>query len=116
MKKLVWLFATLLALQLALFAASKKSASVSFDQPVTVGTSKLAAGTYNVSWTEPGPDTKVTFSQGRKNLAEVQGTVVDKANSDTRILTVNGGSGKVLQGLDLKNASLNFVPRATTGK
>jgi len=115
MKTLGWLFAALLVLPLALFA-SDNSAKVTLDQPVTVGTSTLAAGTYNVTWTEPGPDAKVTFSQGKKNLAVVPATVVTKDNSRDQVLTANSGSGRVLQGLDLKHASLSFGTTATNGK
>ena len=115
MKRLAWSFAVLLVLQLGVFA-SDKSAKVTLDQPVTVGTSTLAAGTYNVSWTETGSDAKVVFSQGKKRFALVPATVVMKENSQDRVFTATAGSGRVLQGFDLKHASLSFSMPATSGK
>ena len=116
MRKLNLLFAALVVLPVALLAASENSATVKFDEPVTVGASTLKAGTYNVSWTEPGPDAKVTFSQGKKDFAVVPASVAAKKNSNPMIFTATSGSAKVLQGLDLKNASLNFNPTAASGK
>lgn len=116
MKKAPLLFASLLMLQVALFAASKNAAKVTFTQPVAVGTSTLAAGTYDVSWTEDGQNSKVTFSQKKKEVATVPATVVSKKNADSQVLTATGPAGKVLQGLDFKNATLNFSPTAAGGK
>lgn len=115
MKRLAWSFAALLVLQLAVFA-SDKAAKVTLDQPVMVGTSIVAAGTYNVSWTETGPDAKVIFSQGKKSFAVVPATVVMKENSQDRVFTATAGSGRVLQGLDLKHASLSFSMPTTSDK
>jgi hypothetical protein len=113
MKRVILLIAALLILPVALVA--RNAGTVTLDEPVTVGTSTLAAGTYDVTWTEPGPNEKVTFSRGKKKFAEVPATIVIKKNSDSRLFTATAGSGKVLQGLDLKNASLTFTT-ATSSK
>ena len=109
MKKLSLAMAALFILQVAAFAASDASVTVKFDEPVTVATYTLAPGTYKLTWTEPGPDTKVTFTQGKKSLAVVPATVTSKKNPDFMMYTATAGSGKVLQGFDLKNASLSFT-------
>ena len=116
MKKLSSSLVALIVLQIAAFATSANSATVKFDQAVIVGSSTLRAGEYKVTWTDAGTESKVTFSQGKKEVAVVPATVVEKKNADTRIFTATAGSGKVLQGIDLKNASLTFAPTTTTGK
>jgi hypothetical protein len=75
MKKVALSFIVLLIFQIAVFAASEKSATVRLDQSVTVGSSTIKAGEYKVTWTEPGPDTKVIFTQGEKEIAVVPATV-----------------------------------------
>ena len=116
MKKVVVSFTVILIFQVAAFAASEKSATVKLDQSVTVGSSTIKAGEYKVTWTEPGPDTEVTFTQGKKEIAVVPATVQSKKNSDVRVFTTTAGSGKVLQGVELKNATLTFSPIAAAGK
>jgi len=59
MKKVALSLAALLIFPVAVFAASEESAIVKLDQSVTVGSSTIKAGEYKVTWTEPGPDTKV---------------------------------------------------------
>src|SRR5262249_25158137 len=92
-----------------MFAGSNPSVTVKFDEPVTVSAVTLAPATYKLTWTQPGPDTTVTFSQGKKSFAVVPATVVTKKNADFIMYTATAGSGKVLQGFDLKNATLNFT-------
>jgi hypothetical protein len=116
MKRVALSLTVLLIFQVAVFAASEKSATVRLDQSVTVGPSTIKAGEYKVTWTEPGPDTKVIFTQGKKEIAVVPATVESKRNSDVRVFTATGGSGKVLQGVELKNATLTFGPTAAAAK
>ena len=116
MKSLGLSLVALLVLQIALFAAAANSATVKFDEPVTVGTSTLRPGEYKVTWTGVGTDSKVTFSQGKKEIAVVPATVADKKNADTQIFTATAGTGKILQGINLKNTTLTFGPAATAGK
>jgi hypothetical protein len=107
MKKIIASLITLVSLQIFSFAATAKSESITFYEPITVASSTLPAGTYNVSWTE-GATANVTFSQGKKNVATVPATVVAKKNSDIGIQASKSESGKKLQGIDFKNASLSF--------
>jgi hypothetical protein len=86
---------------------------VTFYEPITVASSTLAAGTYNVSWTEDGSTAKVTFAKGKKDVAVVPATVVVKKNSEARVLANRTATGKTLQGLELKNATLNFSGTAS---
>jgi hypothetical protein len=116
MKSVALSLTVLLIFQVAVFAASEKSATVRLDQSVTVGSSTIKAGEYKITWTEPGPDTKVIFTQGKKEIAVVPATVESKTNSDVRVFTATGASGKVLQGVELKNATLTFSPTAAAAK
>ena len=116
MKKVALSLAALLIFHVAAFA-SEKSATVKLDQSVTVGSSTIKAGEYKITWTEPGPDTNVTFTQGKKEIAIVPATVQSTKNSDVRVFTATAGSSKVLQGVELKNATLTFSSiAATAGK
>ena len=94
MKKVALSFTVLLIFQIAVFAASEKSATVRFDQSVTVGSSTIRAGEYKVTWAEPGPDTKVMFTQGKKEIAIVPGMVESKTDSDVRVFTATGGRAR----------------------
>jgi hypothetical protein len=114
MKKIIALLITLVSLQIFSFAAAAaKSESITFYEPITVASSTLPAGTYTVSWTE-GSTANVTFSQGKKNVATVPATVVVKKNPDTAIQASKSETGKKLQEIDFKNASLNFRGTETT--
>jgi hypothetical protein len=115
MKNVALSLAALLIFQVAVFA-SEKSAIVKLDQTVTVGSSTIKAGEYKVTWTEPGPDTKVIFTQGKKEIAVVPATVESKKNSDVRVFTDTAGAGKSLQGVELKNATLTFSPTEAAAK
>ena len=108
MKKIIALFVTLLSLQIFSFAATGKSESVTFYEPIKVASSTLPAGTYTVTWTD-GSTANVTFSQGRKNIATVPATVVAKKNPDAGIQADRTAAGKMLKSIDFKNASLNFA-------
>ncbi len=94
MKKVALSLTALLIFQVAAFAASEKSATVKLDQSVTVGSSTIKAGEYKVTWTEPGPDTKVTFTQGKKEIAVVPATVQSTKNSDVAFSPLQGGRAK----------------------
>jgi hypothetical protein len=81
-----------------------------------VGSSIIKAGEYKVTWTEPGPETKVTFTQGQKEIAVVPARVQSTNNSDGRIFTATAGAGKVLQDVELNNATLTFSSIAASAK
>lgn len=107
MKKIIALLISLVSLQIFSFAATAKSESITFYEPITVASSTLPAGTYTVTWTD-GSIANVTFSQGKKNVATVPATVTAKKNPDTAIQANRTESGKKLTGIDFKNASLSF--------
>lgn len=107
-KKVALSLSALLIFHVAAFAASGKSATIKLDQSVTVGSSIIKAGEYKVTWTEPGQETKVTFTQGQKEIAVVPARVQSTNNSDGRIFTATAGAGKVLQDVELNNATLTF--------
>ncbi len=112
MKELSLLFVVVFALQAAMFAGSKPE-SVRIYEPVTVGSTTLAPGTYNVAWTGTGSDVKVTFSQNKKEVAVVPATVVAKQSAATSLIQTKTDTGKSLDGIDFKNESLTFTPATT---
>jgi hypothetical protein len=46
----------------------------------------------------------------------VPATLESKKNSDVRVFTATAGAGKVLQGVELKNATLTFSTTAAAAK
>jgi hypothetical protein len=65
-------------------------------QAATVGGTELPAGSYAISWTKDGSDVKVTFTRGKKVVAEAAGKLVarEKPSSFGGIVTRRDGSGK----------------------
>jgi hypothetical protein len=88
--------------------AAKNSQNVTLSLPATVGSTKLPAGEYKVSWTGTGSAVEVTFA--RKGLATV--TVPAKAVESKSIReaqeykTVNGV--EVLQAIIFNNVKLEI--------
>jgi len=114
MKKFAFLLITLV-FATSLFAASKNSATIVLRDSVSVGASKLPAGEYKVTWTDPGADSKVTFAQGKTTVAVIPATIVAGQNASVSVLTATQGSTLVLNGLRLKTADVTFGNNAKSG-
>jgi len=108
MKKPSLLVAVLFTI--SLFAVAAKAETVKLYEPVTVGSSTLQPGTYDVAYTGNGSDAKVTFSKSHKLIAVVPATLEAKKNADVRMTLSKTDTGKSLDGIDLKNGTLTFTP------
>ena len=78
--------ATIFAISLVVAAAAAKSKDyrivlVRYD--ATVAGSHLASGSYNVQWQEHSPAATVTFQRDSKNVATVEGKLVDRGTKCT---------------------------------
>ncbi|HLH07697.1 MAG TPA: hypothetical protein VKW78_10705 [Terriglobales bacterium] len=116
MKRFALMLALLIFFVSGLSAASKNSAKVVLANAVTVGSTTIPAGEYKVTWTEPGKDSKVTFLQGKKSVAVVPAAVVAEGNSRESVMTTSEGSTKVLNGLRLKDVTVDFRSSPKSGE
>lgn len=119
--RILYVFSFLLMVfPLAALAAQHNTGSVTLGDPVTVGNTVLPAGDYKVKWEGTGSDVKVSFLQGKKELATAAATVTaesspyDGAAVETQDQSTNS---KTLKQILFKNVSLTFEqgPTGTAG-
>jgi len=72
---------------------SKDSKNILLHYDATVAGSHLASGQYDVQWEASSPAAKVSFSQGSKVVATVEGKVVDRGNKAQANQVVYGETG-----------------------
>lgn len=99
-----------LMMPLALSAASKNSAKVTFGDTVTIGGTQVPAGDYRVQWEGTGTSVVAKFMQGDKVIASAPATLV-QANSpyDQAVdLTPGDNNSQVLHAIEWSHRSLQF--------
>ena len=90
------------------WASNKMKANIKIYEPVHVGSSQLAPGDYNMTWTESGSNAEVTFSQGKKVIATVPAQVSQASSGyDGPALHTDSVSG-ALTGVELPKLSFSF--------
>ena len=91
--------------------ASSNSKKVTFADAVTVGTAKLPAGDYKVTWTGAGPSVQVSIVQ-LNTYHPLKVTVPAKLETvkdgHTGMTTKNQNGTEVVEQLDLNKVSLIF--------
>ena len=103
----------LFALSLASWAKTKDSADVTLWQSVELAGTQLAPGSYHMLWTGSGPNVKVSFLQGRKELVTAPATLERHKDpySDTAVVTKSRPSGAPrLASVMLEDVTLRFQP------
>jgi hypothetical protein len=107
-------YAAIVALMLmapvALLAAPKNSANITFTETVTINGASVPPGDYHVVWQGTGPSVEATILQGKKVLASAPATLISaKSEYDGAVETTEGpNSSKILQAIDWSNQSLRF--------
>ena len=107
-------YAAIVALMLmppvALLAAPKNSANITFTETVTINGASVPPGDYHVVWQGTGPSVEATILQGKKVLASAPATLISaKSEYDGAVETTEGpNSSKILQAIDWSNRSLRF--------
>ncbi len=99
-------FAIMLTILSAPAFASRNSQTVNVPEPMKAGSTQLAAGDYNVTWTGTGPNVQVTFTQNHKTLATVPAKLVVENNKNEGVLTNNQGGVETLESIQMRNLSL----------
>jgi hypothetical protein len=118
MKRFLGLAIILSSLSIPALAA-KNSQTITLTDPLTVGTTKLPAGEYKLTWTGAAPDVQVTIEQ--KNTAKPTTATVPArlvpGKHDRTVLTTNSKDGvNVLQTVEFKDATLTFTTAPASGQ
>jgi hypothetical protein len=97
------------------FAADKKSANVTIDQPVKVAGTQLAPGQYRMTWDGTGSDVNVAFLKGKTTVATAPAKLVStSSNGEPAIETVtNPDKTVVLKAVDLSKLTIQFQSPAS---
>ena len=116
MTKRVLAFTFILAsLPFAANAASKNTARVVIDDPVTVGTTDVPSGTYKLVWTGTDPNVQVTFTNGKWSKTFPAHIVEQRNDLEAQTTTVKDNK-TILTGLELRDATLVFVDGTHAGE
>jgi hypothetical protein len=109
-------FAMMLTILSAPAFASGNSQTVNVPESMKAGSTQLAPGDYNVTWTGAAPNVQVTFAQGHKVLATVPAKLVEETNKYEGLLTNNKGGVATLESIHLRKLSLIFEGSPSTEK
>jgi hypothetical protein len=112
MKRIIGFAIVLGTLCLPAFAA-KNSKTVDIGETVMVGSKKLPAGNYKVSWTGTGSNLQVTIAQHGKESVTVPAKMVNANNDEVGIVTDKAGGANVLQSIQFDHFTLNLKTTAS---
>jgi hypothetical protein len=108
------------ALLLVLFSvpafASKNSDTVNIPSKVTVGTTQIPAGSYQLTWTGSGPDVQLTLAKGNKTLVTVPAKVVAEKSGPSGVVTNTESGAEVLRSIRLSKLSLVLSGATVSGQ
>jgi hypothetical protein len=99
-------FAMMLTILSAPAFASGNSQTVNVPEPMKAGSTQLAPGDYNVTWTGTGPNVQVTFAHNRKVIVIVPAKLVEEGNKYEGLLTNKQGGVETLESIQLRKVSL----------
>jgi len=100
------------------FAASKSS-TVRFTSDVTVGSSKLPAGEYKLTYDGTAPNVQVTLVQKGAShpvTATVPAKLTEQKHEQVSMTTNSANGGNLLQTVQLKNVTLEFSSAPANGQ
>lgn len=112
MKRIIGFAIVLGTLCLPAFAA-KNSKTVDIGETVMVGSKKLPAGHYQVSWIGTGSKVQVTISQRGRDSVTVPAKMVAGNNDEVGIVTDKAGSANVLRSILLNHFTLKLKSTAS---
>ncbi len=108
--KYMAIVALMLMAPVALLAAPKNSASVTFTETVTINGVQVPPGDYHVQWQGTGAAVEASIFQGKQVLVSAPATLVNEKNKyDGAVETSEGpNNSKILQAIDWNDRSLRF--------
>ena len=89
----------------AAFAADSGSGKIRLDSAVKVGSTKLPAGDYKVTWSGSGDNAQVTLTQGKTKATATAQLVEVRRNTDA-ISTENENGSRVLTKIQFRDKTL----------
>lgn len=110
------ILALMLMVSVALLAAPKNSASVTFPEAVTVNGTQVPAGDYRVEWHGTGTAVEASILHGKQVVASAPATLVNAKNDYEGAIETSDGqnNSKILQAIDWSNRSLRFDQASTS--
>ena len=115
MKRLFVSVVILCSLSVTAFAG-KNSENINFSSTVMIGSAKVDAGEYKVSWTGTDANLQVTVSKSGKTVATAPAKLVQEKSGSVGLSTqfVNGAS--VVDTLQFRNFKLVLTNLTSTGE
>jgi hypothetical protein len=96
--------------------AAKNSQTVNVPVAVNAGSTKLAPGDYNVTWTGSGSNVQVTFAQSKKVVVTLPATLSEQKNRNVGLETHTQSGSEVLDTIRMDNITLKFAPASSSGQ
>ncbi len=118
MKRFIGFAIVLSSLSFPAFAA-KNSQTVKLPNPTTVGSTKLPAGDYKISWTGSAPDVQVTLEQKdvqKPVTVTLAGKLVPAKHDRTQLTTNTQAGSTTLESVQFKDATLSFTSSPASGQ
>jgi hypothetical protein len=108
-------FALMLALLAAPAFAGGKTQKVTFGTPVQVGSTQVAPGVYDLTYSGTGSNVQVTLAKGKKTVVTFPATAV-VGNTMAGMETYNHGGVETLQILHLDKISFTVAGAPQAGQ
>jgi hypothetical protein len=118
MKRLLSFALVLSSLSIPAFAA-KNSQTITLANPVTVGSTKLPAGEYKLSWTGSAPDVQATLEQKdvqHPATVTLPAKLVSEKHDRTQLTTNKQGDVLTLERVQMKDSTLSFTSAPASGQ
>ncbi|HLY41957.1 MAG TPA: hypothetical protein VKR52_12140 [Terracidiphilus sp.] len=96
--------------------AAKKSESLTVATPVKVGTTQLAAGDYDLSWTGTGPTVELSIAQHGKTIVTVPAKAQETKSPIVSLSTNKVGGVDVLESIQLHKVNLVLSGSTSNGE
>jgi len=99
----------LVLLSVSAWASDKMKANIQIFKTVNVGSTQLAPGEYQLTWTGSGTGAEATFSQGKKVIATVPAEVTQERSGYSGPALYTDSVSNTLTGVELPKVSLSFT-------
>ena len=91
------------------WASDRMKANIQIYNTVNLGSTQLAPGEYQLTWTGSGTSAEATFSQGKKVIASVPAQVIEKRSGYSGPALHTDSVSNTLTGVELPTVSLSFT-------
>ena len=99
----------LVLLSLSAWASDRMKANIQIYKIVNLGSTQLAPGEYQLTWTGSDTSAEATFSQGKKVIATVPAQVTQERSGYSGPALHTDSVSNTLTGVELPKVSLSFT-------